>query len=197
MCMLSPVKNHFLCFTRCIFSANKCQLLSISEKSEFFGPFLSVSVSFFPFLSISIPLCLYMSVTDPFVRFCQFLYNSVSFYLFLPVSVRFRMFLSVPPISVCLIFVSVLLSAHIQRFSVGHFSHRVAMSVCQFVRVRHCKTPSSRCCGDLWLKNLFIISAYDDKKIPHTGDKASLDRCGQQYRCHRRVDQEYPKTQFL
>ena len=35
------------------------------------------------------------------------------------------------------------------------------------------------------------------KKIPHTGDKASLDRCGQQHQCHRRVDQEYPKTRFF
>ena len=26
-------------------------------------------------------------------------------------------------------------------------------------------------------------------KIPHTGDKASLDLCRQQHRCHRRVDQ--------
>ena len=34
-------------------------------------------------------------------------------------------------------------------------------------------------------------------KIPHTGDKASLDRCRQQHRCHRRVDQEYPKTRFF
>ena len=29
------------------------------------------------------------------------------------------------------------------------------------------------------------------------GDKASLDRCGQQHRFHRRLDQEYPKTQFF
>ena len=35
------------------------------------------------------------------------------------------------------------------------------------------------------------------KKIPHTRDKASLDRCGQQHRCHRRVEQEYPKTRFF
>ena len=35
------------------------------------------------------------------------------------------------------------------------------------------------------------------KKIPNTGDKASLDQCRQQQRCHRRVDQEYPKTQFF
>ena len=27
------------------------------------------------------------------------------------------------------------------------------------------------------------------EKIPHTGDKASLDQCRQQHRCHRRVDQ--------
>ena len=29
------------------------------------------------------------------------------------------------------------------------------------------------------------------------GDKASLDRWGQQHQCHRRVDQEQPKTQFF
>ena len=34
-------------------------------------------------------------------------------------------------------------------------------------------------------------------KISHTGDKASLDRCGQQHQCHRRVDQEQPKTRFF
>ena len=35
----------------------------------------------------------------------------------------------------------------------------------------------------------FIDQSILPKKIPHTGDKASLDRCGQQHRCHRRVDQ--------
>ena len=35
------------------------------------------------------------------------------------------------------------------------------------------------------------------KKIPHTGDKASLDRCGQQHRYHSRVEQEQPNTQFF
>ena len=29
------------------------------------------------------------------------------------------------------------------------------------------------------------------------GDKASLDRCGQQHRYHNMVDQEYPKTHFF
>ena len=35
------------------------------------------------------------------------------------------------------------------------------------------------------------------EKIPHAGDKASLDRCGQQHQYHGRVDQEYPKTHFF
>ena len=34
-------------------------------------------------------------------------------------------------------------------------------------------------------------------KIPHTGDKASLDRCGQQHRYHSRAVQEYPKTRIF
>ena len=37
-------------------------------------------------------------------------------------------------------------------------------------------------------KNFFDFFIAE-KKIPHTGDKASLDRCGQQHRCRRRVDQ--------
>ena len=32
------------------------------------------------------------------------------------------------------------------------------------------------------------------KTIPHTGDKASLNRCGQQHRFHSKVPQEYPRT---
>ena len=40
-------------------------------------------------------------------------------------------------------------------------------------------------------------SAQRALKIPYTGDKASLNRCGQQHRCHRRVDQEYPKNRFF
>ena len=35
---------------------------------------------------------------------------------------------------------------------------------------------------------------FSQKKIPHTGDIESLDRCGQQHRCHSRVDQEQTKT---
>ena len=35
----------------------------------------------------------------------------------------------------------------------------------------------------------FVAIKFSYKQIPHTGDKASLDRCGQQHRCHRRVDQ--------
>ena len=34
-------------------------------------------------------------------------------------------------------------------------------------------------------------------KIPHTGDKAYIDGCGQQHQYHSRVDQEYPKPEFL
>ena len=41
---------------------------------------------------------------------------------------------------------------------------------------------------------IFISSLL---KIPHTGEKASLDRCGQQHRCHRRVNQECPKTRII
>ena len=47
------------------------------------------------------------------------------------------------------------------------------------------------------LLQLHDQSIFSTRKIPHTGDKASLDRCGQQHQCHRRVDQEYPKTQFF
>ena len=42
-----------------------------------------------------------------------------------------------------------------------------------------------------------FFGGAQNRKIPHTGDKASLDRCGQQHRCHRRVDQEYPETHFF
>ena len=46
--------------------------------------------------------------------------------------------------------------------------------------------------GQLVRVFVFVI-----KKIPHTGDKASLEQCKQQHRCHRRVNQEYPKTRFF
>ena len=42
-------------------------------------------------------------------------------------------------------------------------------------------------------KNIYKLR----RKIPHTRDKAFLDRCGQQHQYHSRVDQEYPKTQFF
>ena len=35
------------------------------------------------------------------------------------------------------------------------------------------------------------------KKILQTGDKASIDRCGQQHRYHSRVDHEYPEIHFF
>ena len=41
------------------------------------------------------------------------------------------------------------------------------------------------------------IQPMSHQKIPHTADKASLDRCGQQHQYHGRVDQEYPKSQFF
>ena len=47
------------------------------------------------------------------------------------------------------------------------------------------------------LGNFFLKYYLKHKKIPHRGDKASLDRCGQQERYHNRVDQEYPKTHFF
>ena len=52
-------------------------------------------------------------------------------------------------------------------------------------------------CVDASPSILKCISLKYKTKIPHTGDKASLDRGGQQHQCHRRVDQEYPKTQFF
>ena len=39
-----------------------------------------------------------------------------------------------------------------------------------------------------------IVFLLDKKKIPHTGDIKSLDRCGQQHQRHSRVDREYTKT---
>ena len=47
------------------------------------------------------------------------------------------------------------------------------------------------------LCSTYTVGQQQQVKIPHTGDKASLDRCGQQHRCHRRVDQEYPKPDFF
>ena len=69
----------------------------------------------------------------------------------------------------------VLLSADTERFSVSciqdfcglksdfHWigprpSRHVRLSVC----VRNCKTPTFRCPGDFWLKNVFLILAYND-----------------------------------
>ena len=56
------------------------------------------------------------------------------------------------------------------------------------------------------MEKLYFISSIQkilqfrsklNQKIPHKGDKASLDRCGQQHRYHSRVDQEYPKTRIF
>ena len=51
----------------------------------------------------------------------------------------------------------------------GRFSHRrIAMSVCLSVCLRPCKTPTFGCCGDFWLKNIFLILVCDDKIVKNS-----------------------------
>ena len=47
----------------------------------------------------------------------------------------------------------------------GSVSHRVAISVCLSVCWGHRETPTSGGRGDLWLKNIFLILACDDKIV--------------------------------
>ena len=46
----------------------------------------------------------------------------------------------------------------------GWFSHRVAVSVCLFVCMYCCETPTSGGRGDLWLKNVFLLLTCDVTK---------------------------------
>ena len=93
LCPFSPFLSVSVCF---------CPFLSVSVHLVLF---LSVSVCFYPFLSVSVSFCPFLSVSD---QVCQFLSFSVQFCPFLSASVRFGIFL-----------VSLLLSAHVKRFSVS------------------------------------------------------------------------------
>ena len=92
---------------------------------QFFKRSPDVPPTLYAFLSVSVRICLFLSFSVCFcpvhsgsLRFCLFLSVSLCFCPFLSVSVRFCQFLSVSVhLGIC--WVSVLLSAHVERFSVS------------------------------------------------------------------------------